>query len=150
MNIKLRAFKSLSNDELYDVLKLRSAVFVVEQNCAYQDLDDKDKKGLHVLGYVGEDLAAYARLLPQGVSYKEASVGRVVVNPRFRGKNLGKELMNASVNYCVEEFRANEIVISAQLYLEKFYSDLGFVKESDTYLEDDIPHIKMRFRKPEH
>jgi ElaA protein len=146
MRIKLSTFKSLSAEELYDILKLRSAIFVVEQNCVYQDMDDKDKTALHVIGYKENELVAYARLLPKGVSYKEASIGRVAVSQGQRGKKEGRALMEEAIRHTLKEFNTNEIVISAQLYLEKFYTDLGFIKESDIYLEDDIPHIKMRYR----
>lgn len=144
MQFKLKTFEELSVDELYEALKLRSAIFVIEQNCNYQDMDDKDQSSYHLLGYEGEELIAYARLLPQGVSYKEASIGRVVVNKQFRRKDHGKELMTKAIFSAKEKFNTNEIVISAQCYLEKFYSDLGFVSEGESYLEDDIPHIQMR------
>ncbi len=147
MNFKLKAFKELTVEELYDLLQLRCDVFIVEQNCPYHDLDDKDKKVLHLLGYVGADLAAYARILPQGISYKEAAIGRVVVSKKHRGKDYGKALMNEAIKCTLNEFNTNEIVISAQLYLEKFYTELGFVKEGEVYPEDDIPHIKMRLIK---
>ena len=105
----------------------------------------------HLLGYDpekngagGSKLVAYARILPKGLSYKEASIGRVVVDKDFRGKNAGKELMKRAIDEAMQLFGTNEIVISAQCYLEKFYSDLGFKIEGESYLEDDIPHIKMR------
>jgi ElaA protein len=144
MQFILKSFTQLSPEELYDLLKLRSAVFVIEQNCIYQDMDDKDKKGYHLLGYEGSNLVAYARLLGKGISYKEASIGRVVVNKDFRGRDSGKELMKSAIEYTLSVFDTKEIVISAQQYLEKFYTELGFVKEGEMYLEDDIPHVKMR------
>lgn len=139
-----KPYKELNIDELYDSLQLRSAIFVVEQNCVYQDMDDKDKKADHLLGYDNGKLVAYARLLTPGISYKEASIGRVVVDSKQRGKNLGKELMQEAIKRTLEQFKVNEIVISAQYYLLKFYSELGFVAEGEIYPEDDIPHIKMR------
>jgi ElaA protein len=148
MRFILKSFKDLSSEQLYEVLKLRSAVFVIEQNCIYQDMDDKDKKAMHLLGYNGEELMAYARLLAPGISYKEASIGRVVVDPDHRGKNSGKELMTKAIEKTLSIFETNEIVISAQQYLEKFYTELGFIKEGEMYLEDDIPHIKMRLVYP--
>jgi ElaA protein len=148
MRFILKSFIDLSSEQLYEVLKLRSAVFVIEQNCIYQDMDDKDKKAMHLLGYNGEELVAYARLLAPGISYNEASIGRVVVDPNHRGKNSGKELMTKAIEETLSIFETNEIVISAQQYLEKFYTELGFIKEGEMYLEDDIPHVKMRLLYP--
>lgn len=147
MKFVFKPYKDLTVDELYDSLQLRSAIFVVEQTCIYQDMDDKDKKALHLLGYENDKLVAYARILEPGISYKEASIGRVVVDSKQRGKNLGKELMKTAIEKTLQEFHVNEIVISAQYYLLKFYSELGFVAEGDVYPEDDIPHIKMRYKK---
>lgn len=147
MQFVFKPYSKLTVDELYEVLKLRSAIFVVEQNCVYQDIDDKDKKAWHVLGYEGEQLKAYARIIPAGISYKEASIGRVVVAGDYRGKNAGKELMKEAIKNTFEAFKTNEIVISAQHYLLKFYNDLGFKEEGNIYPEDDIPHIKMRLKK---
>jgi ElaA protein len=144
MQFRLKAFKELSVDELYEALKLRCAIFVIEQNCNYQDMDDKDQDSFHLLGYEDGKLVAYTRILPQGLSYQEASIGRVVVDKTYRGRNSGRELMVKAIAAAKEKFKTNEIVISAQCYLEKFYSDLGFKSEGESYLEDDIPHIKMR------
>lgn len=144
MKFVVKAYKDLSVDELYEALKLRNAVFVVEQKCLYQDMDDKDKKAYHVLGYAGNELKAYARILPQGISYKEASIGRVITSLDYRGNGAGKELMKEAIKQTLTLFNTNEIVISAQYYLLKFYRDLGFVEEGDIYPEDDIPHIQMR------
>lgn len=146
MQFVVKAYKNLSVDELYEALKLRCAIFVIEQNCNYQDMDDKDKDAYHLLGYEGTELVAYARLLPQGISYKEASIGRVVVNQQFRKKGSGIELMKKAIEETKSIFNTNEIVISAQSYLERFYGNLGFISEGESYLEDDIPHIKMRLR----
>lgn len=144
MHFIIKPYKELTIDELYEALKLRCAVFVIEQNCNYQDMDDKDKKVHHLLGYSGNELVAYARILPQGVSYKEASIGRVVTSGNYRGKGAGKELMQEAIKQTLSLFKTNEIVISAQYYLLKFYRDLGFVEEGEIYPEDDIPHIQMR------
>lgn len=146
MNFILKPYKELTVDELYEALKLRSAIFVIEQNCNYQDMDDKDQGSFHLLGYDEGKLVAYARILPKGLSYKEASIGRVVVDKNFRGRSAGKELMKRAIEDAMELFGTNEIVISAQSYLERFYSDLGFKIEGESYLEDDIPHIKMRLK----
>jgi ElaA protein len=146
MQFVLKAYKDLSVDELYEALKLRCAIFVIEQNCNYQDMDDKDQDAYHLLGYEGKQLIAYARLLPQGSSYKEASIGRVVVDQRFRKKGSGIDLMKKAIEESKKLFNTNEIVISAQCYLERFYGNFGFKSEGDSYLEDDIPHIKMRLK----
>lgn len=145
MEFKVKSFGELDVHELYGVLKLRSEIFVIEQQCIYQDMDDKDQKGFHVLGTLNGKLIAYARILPAGVSYKEISIGRVVVDKNYRGKDCGKQLMKACIHTCTQLFKAPEIVISAQYYLLKFYRELGFIEEGEIYPEDDIPHIKMRF-----
>ncbi len=132
--------------EWHRVLALRAEVFVVEQNCAYQDPDGKDVVSYHILMESGEELVAYARLLPPGVSYPEASIGRVVSSPRVRGLGWGKTLMEVAIAQTQKQFGTNEICISAQSYLLKFYQDLGFVAEGEEYLEDDIPHFKMRMQ----
>ena len=130
------------------MLKLRCAVFVIEQNCNYQDMDDKDQMSYHVLGFDGDKLVACSRLLPKGISYKEVSIGRVVVDKNFRGRSSGKELMKKAIETAKQKFSTGEIVISAQCYLERFYGDLGFKSEGESYLEDDIPHIKMGLNEP--
>jgi ElaA protein len=147
MTFRLKKFSELNVSELYELLKLRAEVFVVEQKCAYQDLDGKDQDSLHLLGYENKDLVAYARLVKPGISYKEASIGRVVVSPVCRKKKYGYLLMEQALRDCELNFSAEQIVISAQQYLEKFYCSLGFATESEPYLEDDIPHIKMRYVK---
>ncbi len=132
--------------EWHRVLALRAQVFVVEQNCAYQDPDGKDVVSYHLLMESGEELVAYARLVPPGVSYPEAAIGRVVTSQTVRGKGWGKSLMEIAIAQTQKKFEVNEICISAQSYLLKFYGDLGFVTEGEEYLEDDIPHWKMRRR----
>lgn len=132
--------------EWHRVLALRAQVFVVEQNCAYQDPDGKDVVSYHLLMESGEELVAYARLVPPGVSYPEAAIGRVVTSQTVRGKGWGKSLMEIAIAQIQKKFEVNEICISAQSYLLKFYGDLGFVAEGEEYLEDDIPHWKMRRR----
>ncbi len=132
--------------EWHRVLALRAQVFVVEQNCAYQDPDGKDVVSYHLLMESGEELVAYARLVPPGVSYAEAAIGRVVTSQTVRGKGWGKALMEVAIAQTQKKFEVNEICISAQSYLLKFYGDLGFVAEGEEYLEDDIPHWKMRRR----
>lgn len=143
LNWKTKAFTELNNYELYELLKLRSKVFVVEQNCVFLDMDDKDQKSLHVLGFDNDVLVACSRLVPAGVSYKEASIGRVVTDPNYRGKGMGKALMQVSVDKLYEEFGEQPIRIGAQCYLIAFYENIGFNINSDEYLEDGIPHVEM-------
>lgn len=142
-----KSFAELTNTELYQLLQLRNEVFIVEQTCPYPDLDNKDYKALHVLGKENDQIVAYARLLPQGISYDESSIGRVVSSAAVRKTGYGKLLMQYAIPETLRLFDTNQIVISAQHYLERFYSDLGFVSEGEVYLEDDIPHIQMRYSK---
>ncbi|PBQ34311.1 GNAT family N-acetyltransferase [Sphingobacteriaceae bacterium] len=146
MRYILKDFTSLSTQELFEIYKLRSDIFVVEQNCAYQDVDDKDLSSFHVMLFSDHQLAGYSRLLPPGTSYQEPSIGRVAVKREFRTQGLGKSLMKHSIKQTLELYNNQAIVISAQAYLLKFYTDLGFTKEGEEYLEDDIPHIKMRYK----
>ncbi|MEN2413097.1 GNAT family N-acetyltransferase [Flavobacterium mesophilum] len=139
----IKAFGEFTNLELYQMLRLRSEVFVVEQNCVYQDLDNKDQKSFHLLYYVNDELAGCTRLLPTGLSYDEISIGRVVIAPTFRGLGLGKKIMEASIAGCQEKFGVGPIRISAQYHLSNFYQSLGFVEQGEPYDEDGIPHIEM-------
>ena len=144
ISFKIKRFNELSTSELYSLLQLRSEVFVVEQNCVYQDVDGKDNKAIHVLGYFDTELAAYSRLFDKGIYFEEASIGRVVVSPKHRDKKLGHDLMQVSIAAVNEHFKEHNITISAQEYLKKFYESHGFVQTSEMYLEDDIPHIQMK------
>lgn len=140
---KIKRFNELSLGELYQVLKLRSEVFVVEQNCVYQDIDGKDEKALHVLGTFDGNVVAYSRLFAPGYYFDNASIGRVVVANAYRDKKWGHDLLIASIAGIKSEFNTTVITISAQLYLKKFYESHGFVKKGEEYLEDGIPHIRM-------
>jgi ElaA protein len=142
----LKKFEELTPFELYAIIQLRNEVFVVEQNCPYQDADNKDLKAHHFMGWDGEILVAYTRLIPAGISYKEASIGRVVSSPKYRGMGAGRELMQRSIAHALLLFNCTAIRIGAQLYLKKFYESLGFVQSSEEYLEDNIPHIEMLYR----
>lgn len=148
MNIefKIKPFETLSTSELYEMLKLRIEVFVVEQNCVYQDIDGKDPKAIHVLGYYNGDLAAYCRIFDAGYYFDEASIGRVIVSPKYRDKKFGHDLMKVAIEAVESNFNKKQITISAQMYLQKFYESHGFVKTSEMYLEDDIPHIQMKIQ----
>ncbi len=141
-------FSQLTLDQLYALLRLRAEVFVVEQDCPYQDLDGNDQLGLHVLGLKGDILVAYTRLLPPGLKYDGCSIGRVVTSPQLRRDGLGKQLMQFSIDSCQQHWPEQEITISAQQYLENFYQGFGFLTESDPYQEDGIPHIRMRLPAP--
>lgn len=147
LNWILKKFEELAASELYAIMQLRNEVFVVEQNCIYQDADDKDIVALHFCGWHDGHLAAYTRIIPKGISYTEASIGRVVTSPAYRGTGIGKILMEKSIHTVFSEFNCTEIKIGAQVYLSHFYTSLGFVKCSDEYLEDGIPHIQMLLRK---
>ena len=130
--------------ELYALLQLRSEVFVVEQACAFQDIDGQDQAAHHLLGYADSgELAAYARLFDAGISYPEASIGRVVVSPRFRRAGLGRELLCQSLAAVETLFGAQPIQIGAQQYLLDFYESFGFRPHGEGYLEDGIPHLHM-------
>ncbi len=138
-----KSFNELHTLELYAILQLRAAVFVVEQNCVYQDVDGKDKVSFHVMAWQGDELMAYARLVPPGVSFDEASIGRVITAPQYRGKGAGITLIEKSIAQVRQSYHTTTIRISAQYYLKKFYAAFGFKPCGDTYLEDGIPHIEM-------
>lgn len=145
---KTKAFQELSLEELYQIMVLRQVVFVVEQNCPYVDADGKDQESFHLLAYdEDEELVAYARLLPKGVSYKDAvSIGRVVNSSKVRGKGVGKQLMEVAIQETKRLFGNEKLTISGQCYLQRFYEDLGFEIVGESYLEDDIPHFKMNLQ----
>lgn len=140
---KCKTFDQLSRDELYAILRLRSAVFVVEQQCVYQDVDNFDQAAQHVMGLTGGEMTCYARLLSPDTKYRTASIGRVVANRATRRRGYGKELMSFAIQQCEDLWPGLGITISAQQYLEGFYQRLGFVTASSPYLEDEIAHIKM-------
>ena len=140
------SFAELSLEQLYAALRLRQQVFVVEQQCAYLDLDNRDHAAVHMLCMQGSDLVAYQRCLPPGVSYAESSLGRIVVCQEMRGRELGRELVLRGISHNQSRWPQFDICISAQAHLRRFYASLGFVAEGNEYLEDDIPHWKMRYR----
>ena len=142
-----KSFDELSTSELFEILKLRQDIFVVEQECAYPDIDDADLQAVHFAGYIEASLAAYVRILPKGVGSEYLSIGRVVVNPMFRGGGIGRDLMDASIRESEVRYPGEKIKIGAQSHLHDFYTSLGFVKVSEEYLEDGIPHIDM-IREP--
>ncbi len=144
MQWKIKSFDSLSANELYDILRLRSEIFVVEQNCVYLDPDGKDKLALHLFGEFEGKIVAYSRLFKPGISFGNASIGRVVVDANYRDRKWGHDLMREAIAEIKNHFGESKITIGAQLYLKKFYESHGFVQTSEMYLEDDIPHIEMK------
>ncbi len=139
----IKPFAELTASELYAILQLRNEVFIIEQNCVYQDLDNKDPHCHHLMGWQGDKLVAYTRLLPTGLAFDHPSIGRVVSSPAYRGTGAGKELMTRSIDACYALFGKEPIRIGAQLYLKKFYEGFGFQQTSGLYLEDGIEHIEM-------
>ena len=139
----IKRFNELSTQELYTVLQLRAEVFVVEQDCVYQDLDNKDLDAYHVLGVLDTKIVAYARIFKPGDYFLESSIGRIVVKKEFRKFQYGYQLVQNSIQFIENNLQQNKILISAQSYLTKFYNSLGFTQVGEEYLEDGIPHIKM-------
>ncbi|WP_404457485.1 GNAT family N-acetyltransferase [Oceanobacillus kapialis] len=143
MNWQLKSFSELTNTELYKLLKARTEVFVVEQNCAYPELDDYDQGSMHLYLEDEGELAALVRLIPSGLKYAEASIGRVMVVKEFRGKGYAREVMEKAINVIANDWKEAKIKIQAQEYLKIFYESLGFKQVSDPYLDDGILHIDM-------
>lgn len=151
MNWQCLRFTQLTTTQLYELMQLRVDVFVVEQNCPYPELDDKDRADnvFHLLGYEQDKLAAYARLLAPGLSYPNVSIGRVCVAQNQRAKGVGRELAELALSYCQSFWPDQSIDIGAQEYLLEFYQSLGFEALSEVYLEDGLPHLDMRLEKPD-
>ena len=140
-----KIFSELNTEELYQILRLRSEVFVVEQDCIYQDIDNKDQKAIHLYFKENDEILAYTRIFKAGYYYENPSIGRVVVSKKNRGKDVGKKIMIDSIEYIKQNIKGKKIELSAQKYLDKFYKDLGFYKTGEDYLEDGIPHQRMLF-----
>lgn len=140
---EVSTFEALSNNSLYQAMLLRQEVFVVEQNCIYPDLDGLDQESTHVLCWQGDELLAYQRCLPPGLSYTESSMGRIVVAPAGRGHKLGRELVQRGIDLNIKAWPQSDIKIGAQTYLRSFYESLEFVVVGEEYIEDGIPHIHM-------
>ena len=144
INWSSKKFDNLTSHELYSVLQLRNEVFVVEQNCVFQDADNKDQDSYHLMGWDNEMLVAYSRIIPLGLAYDSfPSIGRVVTSPKMRRTGIGKILMWQSIEELQKLFGKSSIKLGAQLYLKKFYESFGFVQSSEVYIEDGIPHIEM-------
>ena len=138
-----KKFGELSVEELYTILRLRSEIFVVEQNCVFLDMDNKDQASHHLMGWKGDQLAAYSRIVPAGISYVESSIGRIVTSPSARGNGIGRDLLQQSIKTLYDLHGKQVIRIGAQYYLKKFYESFGFRQASEIYLEDGIEHIHM-------
>lgn len=147
MNISIKKFDQLTIYELYELMKLRSEIFIVEQNCVYQDMDGSDYESLHLIMTVSGEISAYLRIPKKGVTHKETSIGRVVVSTKHRGKGYGRVILEKAIEYITETMHEDIIQIAAQEYLTDFYGSLGFKVTSDVYMEDGIPHISMEYRK---
>lgn len=144
LEYRLQSFDELSLEELYQILRLRSDVFVVEQNCAYQDLDNLDQQSIHLSGISDGTITCYSRILPEGILYPGfCSIGRVITRQQYREKGRGRQMMLAAIAYCEGNFPHTPIKIMAQTYLIPFYSSLGFQKAGKEFLEDGIPHHYM-------
>lgn len=143
IHIEVKPFEQLTTEELHEIFRLRSEIFVVEQDCVYEDIDGKDVKALHVIGTKEGDIIAYARIFKSGDYYEEAGIGRVAVKKSERKYGYGKQIMKASIAAVHHYFNEYVIRVSAQLYLERFYHSLGFEQVAEGYLEDGIPHIGM-------
>jgi len=141
---KAKKFKDLSVDEYFEILYLRTEVFVVEQDCPYQEVDEKDRQSIHLFGRINEgELIAVLRIIPAGISYQEISIGRFALKKEYRGKGIADALMEEALSVVQTEFGMHSIRISAQQYLENFYMKHGFKTVGDVYLEDGIPHLEM-------
>ena len=147
MDWKLKKFEDLKFEEIYNILKIRNEVFIVEQRCAYQDCDEKDKKSFHL--YLEDEgvIVSYLRILEKGVSFNEVSIGRVLVNKNYRSQGISREMMLKAIHFIEQSLNETQIKIQAQSYLVNFYGSLGFKESSNEYLEDNIPHIEMLYNK---
>ena len=143
MEFIIKTFSELTTEELYQILRLRSEVFVVEQDCVYQDIDNKDQISYHVLGLKENELVAYSRIFDSGDYFSKPSIGRILVKESERKFNYGHQLVDTSIQFILDNFKEKDILISAQTYLLKFYNSHGFIQEGKEYLEDGIPHVKM-------
>lgn len=148
METALLEFSKLTTRQLYDLLALRQKVFIIEQNCPYDDIDGYDQKALHLLFYSGKNLAAYIRIFPPNIKFKESALGRIVVAKNFRGTGLGKELITKGIEVTFQKFEKSPIRIEAQAKLEDYYTTYGFKAEGKTYSVDGINHIQMVLEAP--
>ncbi|AVQ47084.1 acetyltransferase [Clostridium botulinum B str. Osaka05] len=147
MNFKIKKFNELTVEEIYEILKIRNEVFIVEQKCPYDDCDGKDKNAYHLFYMEEGKVISYLRILEKGLSYDEISIGRVLVDKDYRGKGLARKSILQAIDFIQNNLKENSIRISAQHYLMDFYKSFGFEPVSEVYLEDNIPHIEMLYKK---
>ncbi|PWJ43925.1 GNAT family N-acetyltransferase [Sediminitomix flava] len=146
MYFELKSYNELSKEELYEIIQLRVLVFVIEQDCPYQDLDNKDQDSYHLMQRDENNrLMGYLRIVKPGISYEEPSLGRIVTHPDFRRQGWGVPLVEKGISFITNQLKKDSIRISAQMYLRKFYEGIGFKQVSEEYLEDNIPHMEMLF-----
>ena len=145
LKCKLKEFKELTTEELYEILKLRAEVFVVEQNCPYQDLDDKDQSSYHLFLEDNGQIISVLRILPENIAYKEMAIGRLIVKKSYRGKGISRKMMLRAMEFITEDLGKEKIRLSGQAYLSDFYQSLGFEKVSEMYLEDGIEHFEFLY-----
>lgn len=147
MNIKIKYFDELNTTELYEILKLRQSVFVVEQKCPYNDIDEFDPAAIHIMMIDNDELIAYARILEKGTRYKEVSIGRFLVKENFRKSGVGDKVFTRAIDYITDDMKEDTIRIQAQTYMKNYYKKKGFEEISKAYLEDDIEHVDMLYKK---
>lgn len=147
MNWNIKKFNEFKAEEIYKILELRNEIFIVEQECAYLDCDSKDLNSYHLFSEENGEIIAYLRILEKGVSYDEISIGRVSVKKSYRGKGIAREMLLKAIKFIEDNLKEDTIKIQAQAYLIDFYSNLGFKAVSEEYLEDNIPHIDMIYKK---
>ena len=147
MEFKVKKFNELTTEELYKVLRVRNEVFVVEQDCIYQDCDNKDYNSYHLYLEEGNEVVGYLRIVNKGISYDEISIGRVLVKGTHRNKGLSRRMMLEGIKFIEENLNSTEIRLSGQVYIKGFYESLGFKQVSEEYLEDNIPHVEMLYKK---
>lgn len=147
MNIKIKYFDELNTTELYEILKLRQSVFVVEQKCPYNDIDEFDPLAIHIMMIDNDELIAYARILEKGTRYKEVSIGRFLVKENFRKSGIGDKVFTRAIDYITDDMKEDTIRIQAQTYMKNYYKKKGFEEISKAYLEDDIEHVDMLYKK---
>ncbi|WP_346917094.1 GNAT family N-acetyltransferase [Clostridium sp.] len=147
MEFKIKKFNELTIEELYKILRVRNEVFVVEQDCIYQDCDNKDYNSYHLYLEEGNEVVGYLRIVNKGISYDEISIGRVLVKETHRNKGLSRKIMLEGIKFIEENLNSTEIRLSGQVYIKGFYESLGFKQVSEEYLEDNIPHVEMLYKK---
>ncbi|MFR1710007.1 MAG: GNAT family N-acetyltransferase [Clostridium sp.] len=147
MELVIKKFNELTVEELYKILRVRNEVFVVEQTCIYQDCDNKDYNSYHLYLEDENEMVGYLRIVNKGISYDEISIGRVLVKESHRNRGISRKIMLEAIKFIEEELNSTEIRLSGQVYIKGFYESLGFKQVSEEYLEDDIPHVEMLYKK---